>query len=136
MGEQRLRWGGNLEAQRQADAAFGKAKAKRKRKFNRKQKRRGQLSNPPAKIDYYRYIASAAWRKKRTGVIQRKGGKCQRCGSTYELRVHHRHYKTLGRERDKDLEVLCVGCHENEHEGDVAGVLDPMTREFVERFRD
>jgi hypothetical protein len=28
-----------------------------------------------------------------------------------ELQVHHRHYKTLGREQPEDVEVLCPACH-------------------------
>jgi hypothetical protein len=45
--------------------------------------------------------------------------------------VHHLTYVRLGREKMKDLRILCKGCHANEHEGKVPGVFDPMTREFM-----
>jgi hypothetical protein len=31
------------------------------------------------------------------------------------LQVHHLNYKRLGREKDRDLKVLCRRCHEFDH---------------------
>ena len=42
------------------------------------------------------------------------GGACQRCGAR-ATDAHHRHYRTLGRERDSDLEALCADCHAQAH---------------------
>lgn len=80
---------------------------------------------------YHQYLESPQWAKKRRKAFKHYGKKCCRCGATGRLQIHHRHYRTLYRETVLDLEVLCGGCHENEHEGKVAGVTDPMTREFL-----
>lgn len=80
--------------------------------------------------DYYKYIQSSAWKKKRAKAIRHHGGKCSICGTTEAIQVHHKTYARLGRERMKDLQLLCEPCHENHHEGSKVGVDDPMTREF------
>jgi 5-methylcytosine-specific restriction endonuclease McrA len=91
---------------------------------------------PPAFAGTYReYIDSPQWAKKKRKAKKFYGGKCCRCGATRDLQVHHRHYRTLFRESMKDLEVLCGGCHANEHEGTKFGAMDPMTAEFVAMAR-
>ena len=80
---------------------------------------------------YAVYLKTTHWRKTRDRARRFYQGKCCRCGSTHDLQVHHRNYYRLGKERMSDLELLCRGCHENEHEGDKFGVFDPMTREFL-----
>lgn len=64
------------------------------------------------KQDYDRYIRSTEWKNKRKAFIKLKNGKCERCGCSRNLQVHHIHYRTFGKERVKDVEVLCFGCHE------------------------
>jgi 5-methylcytosine-specific restriction endonuclease McrA len=143
MSEQRLRWGGNLEAQKQADEAFARLRPKRKAKKAPKRKGRKQklgrcrkpYKRPDGTIDYYLYIASKDWRRKVAGVLKRRGSKCEECGSTHGIQIHHKHYRTLGKESDNDLRVLCGGCHANHHEGYKGIVMDPMTAEFVSMFR-
>jgi 5-methylcytosine-specific restriction endonuclease McrA len=138
----RLRWRGSLEAQDEADAAWEKAKASRRppepktssRAAKRKRKRRRQQEiprRPDGSIDYRAYIKSARWRKKTHKARKYYRGVCQVCGTRRNLSVHHRHYRTLGRERMEDLELLCHACHANKHEGDVAGVVDPMTAQYL-----
>jgi len=39
------------------------------------------------------------------------GFKCQRCGVTHKLQVHHLTYEHLYNERLGDLQVLCKSCH-------------------------
>ena len=68
-------------------------------------------------------------------VLKKAGHKCSICGETENLNVHHLTYARVGCEKLSDLEVLCRGCHENEHEGEVAGVFDPMAKEFMELVR-
>ena len=49
---------------------------------------------------YYRsHIRSEEWKEKRQQVIRHSGSRCQKCGDrTSWLHVHHKHYRTLGRE--------------------------------------
>lgn len=143
-GNVRLKWGGNLQAQQEADAAFARLKNKRLSKSaNRKKKRASKKlrskfgANRKANwirldgtVDYYKYIGSREWRKRRKEYFSRHERRCA-CGETGEIHLHHKTYARLGRERDDDLEPKCKGCHENEHEGKVDGVMDPMTREFL-----
>jgi 5-methylcytosine-specific restriction endonuclease McrA len=82
-------------------------------------------------VNYYAYIESKAWKKRRKAFLDAVGRACDICGSTEKIQVHHRTYVNLGCERDADLQPLCQGCHENQHEGFVDGVADPMTREFL-----
>ncbi len=57
------------------------------------------------------YLRSPYWRARRARAIARAGGRCERCGVTGRLEVHHLTYARLGRERDRDLRALCHGCH-------------------------
>lgn len=63
---------------------------------------------------YLEYISSKGWKSKARRLKQ-KFKKCQKCGYRNNLTVHHKHYQTLGRERDKDLIVLCWKCHQKQH---------------------
>lgn len=65
---------------------------------------------------YELYLKSEHWRDTRSRVIER--GVCEWCGeSTHGCRVnvHHKHYRTIGRERDEDLMLLHRECHESLH---------------------
>ena len=60
---------------------------------------------------YRDVIKSDKWKKRRQWLIAQAGG-CERCFLiTHALEVHHKHYDTLGDERDEDLEALCKACH-------------------------
>jgi len=63
-----------------------------------------------SKIDYREYINSPEWYKK-SSEIKKRVGKCQVCGSQYNLRTHHNTYENLGDEKPEDLIVLCDTCH-------------------------
>lgn len=39
------------------------------------------------------------------------GRKCQKCGRTKSLQVHHLHYETLFNESASDIEIVCTVCH-------------------------
>lgn len=75
----------------------------------------------PPKLDkrpsYLEYITSEHWKKVRLWKLELVGFKCEKCGHNGKLHVHHKHYRTLGRERAKDLESLCDQCHGRFHEG-------------------
>lgn len=66
--------------------------------------------------EYIAYMNSPEWKSVRQKAFVAHGRKCQCCGATKNLEVHHRHYDTLGHERVEDLEVLCVACHDEAHE--------------------
>lgn len=66
------------------------------------------------RVDYYTYIKSQGWYKRRWGALQRASHACQVCKSTTQLEVHHNSYANLGDEKASDLIVLCggpEGCH-------------------------
>lgn len=65
----------------------------------------------PLPMTYSEYLQSSLWRKKRNEALRRAGHKCEQCGATRSLEVHHLNYDRLGRERPSDLKVLCVKCH-------------------------
>lgn len=99
------------------------------------EKTRRKYTKCNSKVVVYKdYIQSKKWKKKRWQALNHYGCKCAICGSKKQLQVHHKHYRTLGCEEMKDLQVLCAGCHENhhEHEGKCA---DPMTRAFLNRSK-
>mgnify|MGYP001764851904 CR=1 FL=1 len=62
--------------------------------------------------DMYReYLKSEHWHGVRKRSLARVGHCCQRCGDGGRLEVHHKHYRSLGRELVTDIEVLCHHCH-------------------------
>ena len=65
-------------------------------------------------MKYNAYLHSKHWIQTRVDVLTNRT-KCERCGSTNKLQVHHLTYKNIYNENPEDLEVLCVGCHMHEH---------------------
>jgi hypothetical protein len=66
--------------------------------------------------EYEEYIHSPRWHDVRKNKIEEAGNKCEDCGATEViLHCHHKHYGTLKRERNGDLELLCVPCHQKRH---------------------
>lgn len=51
----------------------------------------------------------------RINLFKTRGKKCERCGSTKRIEVHHKTYVRLCNEKSTDLEVLCNLCHAKEH---------------------
>lgn len=64
---------------------------------------------------YHDHLRSYKWKKLRTLALEHAGHKCTKCGSTYKLEVHHLTYIRLGKEQLRDLQVLCMVCHERTH---------------------
>ena len=50
----------------------------------------------------------------RTILLQLLGNKCEKCGSTKALHIHH---KDENRENNdlKNIQLFCASCHKNEH---------------------
>jgi 5-methylcytosine-specific restriction endonuclease McrA len=65
---------------------------------------------------YRDYMSSMQWWAKKGEAIERAGHKCERCGATESLEVHHLTYDQLGDERPEDLLVVCPDCHRIEDE--------------------
>jgi 5-methylcytosine-specific restriction endonuclease McrA len=66
--------------------------------------------------EFYRsYLASTAWQSKRQQRLQWDRYRCQGCGTSKRLDVHHRTYARLGHEYLADLQTLCRPCHDRVH---------------------
>lgn len=108
-----------------------KKRTKADRRAARRQKREKWLLDLKS-MSYGQYLKTRHWQGMRKQALARADNKCEICGSDRFLNVHHEIYRGRGKEKLSDLKVLCSGCHCNEHEGEVDGVFDPMTREFME----
>jgi|SRR3989344_5499483 len=84
-------------------------------------------------LNYYKYINSDAWKEKSKKWILEIMS-CQKCGSGFKLTCHHKHYRTLGFERKKDIIVLCWNCHKKHHT-DVEGKRI-FTKNFEKRLKE
>ena len=57
----------------------------------------------------------------RVRVLDRDGWRCQLCGSSLELQVHHLTFRSrLGSDTIDNLITLCTTCHREQH-GETAG---------------
>lgn len=73
--------------------------------------------------DYKSYIRSREWNVRAWWAKAHRGWRCERCqkrGTSNTLHAHHKTYTHLFHERKADVEVLCAGCHEDEHFGSTA----------------
>ena len=81
-------------------------------------KRKRERKTPYKYIPYEKQLKDKRWRELRQEVIEERGCKCEMCGSSSNLCVHHKAY-IKGRyawEYPKDyLLVLCNGCHRKIH---------------------
>lgn len=109
----RLSWSGNMEAQRQYQAASATLKPRSKAKKRKKKNQR--RVNFVAKTGYQKYLQSDWWKERRLKALKHSGRRCERCQSARRLEVHHRNYHRLFGELDVDLEVLCRDCHADHH---------------------
>lgn len=100
----------------------GTGERKKKRKNGRRRGPRfgNPMTPPPAgqRVNYDAYLTSEHWRQTRRRKLRAVDNKCERCGATRKLQVHHKHYRTLFAEADEDLEVVCQDCHRRIHKGD------------------
>lgn len=74
--------------------------------------------------NYNNLLLTSQWQKKRKEILQRDDNKCQNCGATSNLNVHHRqyhktkqtgHYLLPWRYHDRYLITLCEKCHHAGH---------------------
>lgn len=86
-----------------------------------------------ARSDYAgKYLQSEHWRELRNAVVEERGGRCERCGSTARLVVHHKTYDRVGHEHPRDLEVLCRDCHVVRHPHLIVEEADPRWSDYAE----
>ena len=66
------------------------------------------------KNNYHSYLKSYKWKYKRKGKL-RFQRRCEFCGTTKNLQIHHKNYNNIFQERNSDLKVLCKRCHKEVH---------------------
>jgi len=107
-----MKWLGQRERQKLKEDE----KKARKKKQHKKSKRKKRVYVIKKEFSSYKeYMASNTWRNKRRRILKRAKGICERCKIMKAKQVHHKHYKTLYNERDKDLIALCGICHGTIH---------------------
>jgi 5-methylcytosine-specific restriction endonuclease McrA len=58
-----------------------------------------------------------SYRRLRQEVLERDRWRCQYCGATAELEVHHINFRShLGHDEEQNLITLCWSCHRKIHE--------------------
>lgn len=87
-------------------------KVKKNRKYN-------HIKIWKTKLNYRRphypdYIKSSEWENIRNRKLKSTNFLCEMCCGI-ATQVHHIHYKTLGRESNKDLKSVCGACHMDIH---------------------
>lgn len=62
---------------------------------------------------YKAFLQSSYWKATRKLALARDGYKCQKCGNTKTLQVHHKTYEHIGSEHlhFRDIVTLCRTCH-------------------------
>tara|TARA_R110000868_G_scaffold33215_2_gene120832 strand:+ start:7392 stop:7985 length:594 start_codon:yes stop_codon:yes gene_type:complete len=73
--------------------------------------------------NYHKYLKSAEWKIIRDKVIERDNGICLYCKTKPAQEVHHKHYRTIYKEKIDDLESVCSDCHRAIHKSVFAEVL-------------
>lgn len=68
------------------------------------------------RISYLCYLKSESWYKFREKIYKERGQKCERCGSTENLQIHHLNYDNLYNEKPEDVMILCSKCHKKEYD--------------------
>jgi len=89
----------------------------RKKKKAKKNKRdfAGELLKT-VRLLYKFYLTTPHWKAVRMRRLRAAHFQCEECGEHKTiLDVHHLHYRSLGREKNKDLKVLCRPCHKDAH---------------------
>ena len=90
-----------------------------KKRRNRERRKQQAFAREHPWIPYGEYLLSNWWKSKRKQKLASIGFRCENCHAVKNLHVHHLHYRTLWREKDSDLQVLCTSCHQGKHELDI-----------------
>lgn len=57
--------------------------------------------------EYTARIRSAEWQAFKKQIICQRGYQCEACRCKTNIELHHRHYRTIGHERPRDVNLLC-----------------------------
>lgn len=93
----------------------GKNEAPKKRRKKRKAKLQQTSKLTPGQRKYRAYLKSDEWKETRQAAVKRDGRRCQKCGNTGRLQVHHTSYDRRGKDSLPDLVTLCSSCHRQSH---------------------
>lgn len=66
-------------------------------------------------MNYQDYLKSTYWKQRRYAALERVEFRCQLCGESDSLEVHHLSYERLGNEDPADLFVICKSHHWMQH---------------------
>ena len=73
---------------------------------------------------YSEYLRSPAWHEVKVRYrASIREARCQLCGSTLDLHLHHLTYDRVGEELVSDLILLCGGCHAAVHDLERLGTI-------------
>jgi 5-methylcytosine-specific restriction endonuclease McrA len=75
---------------------------------------------------YATYLQTPHWKKVSSEAKERAGNRCQVCGSTIALDVHHSNYLSFWHEDPQDVVCLCHKCHEIYHFTDIEFTDEPL----------
>lgn len=65
--------------------------------------------------DKLEYMQSEKWKQLKLERLRIAQHKCESCGSTHNLHLHHITYERLTQELIEDVVILCNGCHTHIH---------------------
>ena len=61
-------------------------------------------------------LAPELYAQLRNQVLRRDGWRCQACGATSNLEVHHKEFRSRsGNDCEQNLITLCITCHASLH---------------------
>ena len=73
------------------------------------------MNNAPVRGKRLR-LDPVSYEKLRVEVLQRDGWRCQSCGTTSNLHVHHKEFRShSGDDSGENLITLCARCHKAVH---------------------
>lgn len=81
---------------------------------HRPQSRRRTL-DPAWTEEYNRRIAHPSWEARRNEYYATHKYQCRGCHRRHNLNLHHKSYRHLWHERDRDLVYACLRCHKHIH---------------------
>lgn len=76
-------------------------------------------------MSYKRYLKTNHWQTTRF-LIKATKRKCNLCGSKKNLNVHHKTYRNIGNESERDLLLVCKDCHNELHKRSLSNVSDQV----------
>ena len=76
-----------------------------------------------SKMGHDDYLQTEVWKQLRNERLAKDDYRCQKCGTAYNVQVHHLRYPEVWGEEnvDDDLITLCSSCHAETHKYDISG---------------